>query len=64
MLVYIKESERDEILCDVTEEDIPTYLKEAFEQDQQLALERQQNLAQAHLYMTLKVSMKSTSLTH
>jgi len=56
MLLYIRESERDQILAPVLEEEIPSHLRERFEKQEAEKAARKKEKAEAHLYLELKVA--------
>ena len=53
MLVYIRESDLNEVLCDVTMEDVPASLRRCFEKEQQqlavMRSNREENSKMAHV---------------
>ncbi|KAJ3409581.1 hypothetical protein HDV05_004398 [Chytridiales sp. JEL 0842] len=55
MLVYIRESDLDEILAPVTEEDIPDHLRRRFEEDRINLEQRRKDKEEQHLYLNVKV---------
>ncbi|KAH3867833.1 hypothetical protein DPMN_030970 [Dreissena polymorpha] len=55
MLVYIRESLKDEILCSVTEDDIPMSLKDRLAEERRLEAQKRQERKEAHLYMNVQV---------
>ncbi|KAI8922962.1 hypothetical protein BC831DRAFT_473479 [Entophlyctis helioformis] len=55
MLVYIRESDLDEILSPITETDIPEHLRRRFEDERLLAERRRKDKEEAHLYMNVKL---------
>ncbi|KAJ3321282.1 hypothetical protein HDV06_004507 [Boothiomyces sp. JEL0866] len=55
MLVYIRESDEDEILAEVTEDDIPTHLKERVKRDIEEMERRQREIQEQHLYANVHV---------
>ncbi|XP_053388715.1 ubiquitin carboxyl-terminal hydrolase 7-like [Mercenaria mercenaria] len=55
MLVYIRESYKDDILCPVTEDDIPTSLKDRLAEERRLEAQKRQERKEAHLYMNVQV---------
>ncbi|MEW5319855.1 MAG: hypothetical protein WDW38_010976 [Sanguina aurantia] len=55
MLVYVRGSDWDRIMCPVAKEDVTEHLREQLEHEQREKEERQKNKAEAHLYCTLKV---------
>lgn len=56
MLVYIRVSDWDRIVCDVTKEDIADHLRKRLEQEQAEKEKRQKEKAEAHLYCHLKIA--------
>ncbi|KAL2239260.1 UNVERIFIED_CONTAM: Ubiquitin carboxyl-terminal hydrolase 13 [Sesamum indicum] len=55
MLVYIRESDKDKILCDIDERDISEHLKERLKREQKEKEIKKKEKAEAHMYMTVKV---------
>ncbi|XP_052767469.1 ubiquitin carboxyl-terminal hydrolase 7-like isoform X2 [Mya arenaria] len=55
MLVYIRESLKDEILCSVTEDNIPTSLKDRLAEERRIEAQKRQERKEAHLYMNVQV---------
>eukprot|EP00798_Chlamydomonas_sp_ICE-L_P022134 gene22134-29196_t len=55
MLVYVRESDWDRIMCPVTKDDIQEHLKDRLEQEQLEKEMRQKEKQEAHLFCTLKV---------
>ncbi|GMT36088.1 hypothetical protein PFISCL1PPCAC_27385, partial [Pristionchus fissidentatus] len=53
MLVYVRKDSVDEVLCEVTDDDIPRHLKERFENDRQEEEKRKKDKQDAHLYLDL-----------
>ncbi|KAM5342649.1 hypothetical protein ACJ41O_013615 [Fusarium nematophilum] len=60
MLVYIRQSRLDDILCPVTKDDIPMHLKQRFEEETALREARRKEQREAHLYMMAKVITDKT----
>mmetsp|Transcript_35695 Transcript_35695/g.79387 ORF Transcript_35695/g.79387 Transcript_35695/m.79387 type:complete len:1131 (+) Transcript_35695:131-3523(+) len=56
MLVYIRVSDWDRIVCNVTKDDIAPHLRDRLEQEQREKEQRQKEKREAHLYATLKVA--------
>ncbi|KAI3938563.1 hypothetical protein MKW98_016068 [Papaver atlanticum] len=56
MLVYIRESDKDEIICDVDEKDIAEPLRIKLKKEQEEKEQKKKEEAEAHLYMTVKVA--------
>ncbi|KAI3952854.1 hypothetical protein MKW92_019983 [Papaver armeniacum] len=56
MLVYIRESNRDEIFCNVEEKDIAEQLRIRLKKEQEEKEHKKKVKAQAHLYTTIKVA--------
>eukprot|EP00095_Tigriopus_kingsejongensis_P009858 maker-scaffold853_size88743-snap-gene-0.13 protein:Tk09858 transcript:maker-scaffold853_size88743-snap-gene-0.13-mRNA-1 annotation:"ubiquitin carboxyl-terminal hydrolase 7" len=55
MLVYIRKSTMTEILCDVTEPDIPTALSERLSDEKKIEIAKRREKNEAHLYMTIRL---------
>ncbi|KAL7816955.1 putative ubiquitin hydrolase [Trichoderma aethiopicum] len=60
MLVYIRQSRLDKVLCPVTKEDTPALLRERFEEENALREARRREQKEAHLYMMAKVITNET----
>ncbi|KAI3906979.1 hypothetical protein MKW92_023595 [Papaver armeniacum] len=56
MLVYIRESDKDEIICDVGEKDIAEHLRIKLKKEQEDKEHKEKEEAEAHLYTTIKVA--------
>ncbi|KHG10063.1 Ubiquitin carboxyl-terminal hydrolase 12 -like protein [Gossypium arboreum] len=56
MLVYIRESDKDKIVCDVDEKDIAEHLKIRLKKEQEEEDDKRRYKAQAHLYTIIKVA--------
>jgi ubiquitin carboxyl-terminal hydrolase 7 len=57
MLLYIRDSEREQILHPVEHAEIPSHLHERFEQEQAEKAAKKKEQAEAHLYVRLKVAV-------
>ncbi|TPX38452.1 hypothetical protein SeMB42_g06732 [Synchytrium endobioticum] len=55
MLVYIREKDLDEVLGEVTEDDIPKHLRTRIEAERQAAEQKRKEKEEAHLFMFVKV---------
>ncbi|KAL0367236.1 UNVERIFIED_CONTAM: Ubiquitin carboxyl-terminal hydrolase 12 [Sesamum radiatum] len=55
MLVYIRESDKDKILCDIDERDISQHLKERLKREQKEKELKKKQKAEADMYMIVKV---------
>lgn len=64
MLVYIRQSKVDNILCPVTEEDIPKHLRLRFEEEAAVREARRREREEQHLYMGVKAILPSTFKEH
>ncbi|KAM3435866.1 hypothetical protein NHJ13734_005366 [Beauveria thailandica] len=60
MLVYIRQSRVDNILCPVTQNDIPSHLQQRLEEENALKEARRKEQREAHLYMMAKVITNQT----
>nr|KJB16495.1 hypothetical protein B456_002G232700 [Gossypium raimondii] len=56
MLVYIRESDKDKIICNVDEKDIAEHLKIRLKKEQEEEDDKRRYKAQAHLYTIIKVA--------
>ncbi|XP_049401012.1 ubiquitin C-terminal hydrolase 12-like isoform X4 [Solanum stenotomum] len=56
MLVYIRESDKDKIICDVGEKDIAEHLRTRLKKEQEEKEDKRRYKAQAHLYTIIKVA--------
>ncbi|XP_076897433.1 ubiquitin C-terminal hydrolase 12-like [Bidens hawaiensis] len=56
MLVYIRENDKDKIICDVDEKDIAEHLRIRLKKEQEEKEDKRRYKAQAHLYTIIKVA--------
>ncbi|XP_057843456.1 ubiquitin C-terminal hydrolase 13 isoform X3 [Cryptomeria japonica] len=56
MLVYIRESDRDKIICNVDEKDIAEHLRVRLKKEQEEKEQKRKEKAEAHLYTIIKVA--------
>ncbi|XP_030531793.1 ubiquitin C-terminal hydrolase 12-like isoform X2 [Rhodamnia argentea] len=56
MLVYIRDSDKDKIICHVDEKDIAEHLRMRLKKEQEEKEEKRKYKAQAHLYTIIKVA--------
>ncbi|KAI3906978.1 hypothetical protein MKW92_023594 [Papaver armeniacum] len=56
MLVYIRESDKDKIMCEVDEKDIAEYLRIRLKKEQEEKDHKKKEKADAHLYTIIKVA--------
>ncbi|KAI3910726.1 hypothetical protein MKW92_029235 [Papaver armeniacum] len=56
MLVYVRESDRDEIMCNVDENDIAEHLRIRLKKEQEEKEQKEKEEAEAHLYTIIKVA--------
>ncbi|KAB1226939.1 Ubiquitin carboxyl-terminal hydrolase 13 [Morella rubra] len=56
MLVYIRESDKDKIICNVDEKDIAEHLRERLKKEQEEKEHKKKEKAEAHLYTIIKVA--------
>ncbi|KAG8387302.1 hypothetical protein BUALT_Bualt02G0007200 [Buddleja alternifolia] len=56
MLVYIRESDKDKIMCKVDEKDIAEHLKERMKREQEEKEQTKKELAEAHVFTSVKVT--------
>lgn len=56
MLVYIRESDKDKIICNVDEKDIAEHLRTRLKKEQEEKEDKRRYKAQAHLYTIIKVA--------
>ncbi|KAK3090560.1 hypothetical protein FSP39_012693 [Pinctada imbricata] len=55
MLVYIRENVMNDVLCDVSESDIPQSLVERLSEERRLEAQKRKERTEAHLYMNVQV---------
>ncbi|KAG6198704.1 hypothetical protein E4U10_006319 [Claviceps purpurea] len=60
MLVYIRQSKLDKILCQVQKSDIPQHLQQRVEEENAMREARKRELREAHLYMIAQVISDDT----
>ncbi|KAH7561340.1 hypothetical protein JRO89_XS10G0213700 [Xanthoceras sorbifolium] len=56
MLVYIRDSDKDKIICNVDEKDIAEHLRERLKKEQEEKEYKKKEKAEAHLYTIIKVA--------
>ncbi|KAG2315544.1 hypothetical protein Bca52824_018666 [Brassica carinata] len=56
MLVYIRESEKDKIICNVDEKDVAEHLRARLKKEQEEKEDKRKYKAEAHLFTTVKVA--------
>jgi ubiquitin carboxyl-terminal hydrolase 7 len=56
MLVYIRESDKDKIMCNVDEKDIAEHLRIRLKKEQEEKEHKKKEKAEAHLYTIIKVA--------
>ncbi|KAI4384336.1 hypothetical protein MLD38_002507 [Melastoma candidum] len=56
MLVYIRESDKEKIICDVDEKDIAEHLRVRLKKEQEEKEKKRKEKAEAHLYTIIKVA--------
>ncbi|XP_031270955.1 ubiquitin carboxyl-terminal hydrolase 12-like [Pistacia vera] len=56
MLVYIRESDKDKIICNVDEKDIAEHLRVRLKKEQEEKEQKRKEKAEAHLYTIIKVA--------
>ncbi|CAI9268201.1 unnamed protein product [Lactuca saligna] len=62
MLVYIRESDKEKIICDVDEKDIAEHLRIRLKKEQEEKEDKRRYKAQAHLYTIIKVAREGDLL--
>ncbi|KAL1558281.1 CSN-associated deubiquitinating enzyme Ubp12, variant 2 [Salvia divinorum] len=55
MLVYIRESDKDKIMCHVVEKDIAEHLREKLKREREEKEQKKKDVSEAHLYTIVKV---------
>ena len=63
-LVYIRKSQIKEVLCSVTEDDIPNELTERLQEEKKIELVKRREKNEAHLYMTLRILLEDAFCGH
>ncbi|KAL2900926.1 Ubiquitin carboxyl-terminal hydrolase 12, partial [Bienertia sinuspersici] len=56
MLVYIRESDKDKVVCNVDEKDIAEHLRTRLKKEQEEKEDKRRYKAQAHLYTIIKIA--------
>uniref|UniRef100_A0A0D6QUA6 ubiquitinyl hydrolase 1 n=1 Tax=Araucaria cunninghamii TaxID=56994 RepID=A0A0D6QUA6_ARACU len=56
MLVYVRESDKDKIICNVDEKDIAEHLRVRLKKEQEEKEQKRKEKAEAHLYTIIKVA--------
>ncbi|CAH1446368.1 unnamed protein product [Lactuca virosa] len=56
MLVYIRESDKDKIICNVDEKDVAEHLRIRLKKEQEEKEQKKKEKAEAHLYTVIKVA--------
>ncbi|KAJ1432182.1 Ubiquitin specific protease, conserved site [Sesbania bispinosa] len=56
MLVYIREADKDKVICNVDEKDIAEHLRERLKKEQEEKEHKKKEKAEAHLYTIIKVA--------
>ncbi len=64
MLVYIRKSELSNVLCPVTEADIPSELSERLNAEKQMEIAKRKEKTEAHLYMTVRILFEDSFYGH
>ncbi|KAL2152444.1 hypothetical protein VTH82DRAFT_5628 [Thermothelomyces myriococcoides] len=64
MLVYIRKSRLDKVLCPVTEEDTPEHLRKRFAEEYALREARRKEREEQHLYLGVKAVTQATFQQH
>ncbi|TDZ12865.1 Ubiquitin carboxyl-terminal hydrolase 21 [Colletotrichum sidae] len=64
MLVYIRQTRLDDIICPVTKEDIPIHLRTRFEEETALREAKRKEKEEQHLYIGVKVITGDTFKKH
>ncbi|KAJ9540444.1 hypothetical protein OSB04_026950 [Centaurea solstitialis] len=63
MLVYIRESDKENMICDVAEKDIAEHLRTRLTKEQEQKEDKRRYKAQAHLYTIIKVVARDVDLS-
>jgi ubiquitin carboxyl-terminal hydrolase 7 len=56
MLVYVRESEWDSVMCEVTEEDISEHVRARLKAEEEAKAKRRKERAEAHLYTLVRIA--------
>ncbi|KAD4584001.1 hypothetical protein E3N88_21602 [Mikania micrantha] len=56
MLVYIRESDKDKVICNVDEKDVAEHLRIRLKKEQEEKAQKRKEKAEAHLYTIIKVA--------
>ena len=64
MLIYVRDSDAEEILAEVPDEEIPQHLVERLEKEQQEQERRRKEKEEAHLYMNIRLIREEDIIKH
>jgi len=62
MLVYVRETDTDQIMCDATEQDIASHLVTRLKKEQEEKERKKKEKAEAHLYIVVKLATAEDSV--
>ena len=60
----MRKSQINEVLCPVTEEDIPNELTERLQEEKKIEMVKRREKNEAHLYMTLRILLEDAFCGH
>ncbi|XP_047157668.1 ubiquitin C-terminal hydrolase 13-like isoform X2 [Vigna umbellata] len=63
MLVYIRDSDKDKIICNVDEKDIAQHLRARLKKEQEEKEKKRKEKAEAHLYTVIKIAREEDMCT-
>lgn len=64
MLVYIRESDIDEVLCPITDDDIPQHLRTTWQLERYISLQKIKDAEEGHLYCTVRYASDQQLSNH
>jgi ubiquitin carboxyl-terminal hydrolase 7 len=64
MLIYIRESDLEEILAPITEKDIPNHLKLRFDEELERTKQRRKDASEQHLYLKAEIFTDNDARNH